>query len=1357
MSEHDDNHLLDGTGRDEGVALSSAEAVRRSRALDALHTLGLDISAQLDMDKLLRQIVCHAVELLDADAGGGIYLYEPAQDCLRLVEGIGVAKEHIGSTLNPGEGLTGRVFEQRRAMAVQDYSHWGGRVEQFASSCFTATLIAPLCWRDQIVGTLNVLSNKRDRSFDDDDLWLAELFAAQAAIAIGNARLFETCQRRAEEFNALSNIAVELISTPDIEETLQVIARETVEHTKAKGIFIYLYDHFADRLSLGISYQGSGGPQLAPAERCPDSFAAEVARTGKRMIEPASEQHVLSANLVNADEGKLHTLVGIPLWRDSEIIGVFCVLFGEPPSESTIHFLDLLAAQVAGAIVAARVSEALHDTAAVLNSTLRLDEVLERILANVDKVVPYDMATVMLIESGVARVVGSQGYAERGLEETILALRFPIAQLRNLRMMAETGAPLIIPDTQQFEGWIQFPETHWVRSYLGAPIRAEGEIIGFINLDSATPDYHTPAHAQRLQSFADQAAVAIRNARHYEAEHAERTHANALLKATHALSSALSIEEVLSLILRQCREVLSYVTASILIYQQGELAMVTLAGYEGHEETIIQRTKTDLRESPILAQMRRDMRPLVIPDVRQHPDWITLPQGEHIRAWMGVPLVIRDGLAGVLMLDSDKVGAYTEGDLEIAQALAVHAAIALENARLYEQTRQLQERFRDIALSTSDWLWEVDQAGVITYCSKRVVVALGYTTDELIGKRVFDLVSPSEAKRLEDIAGQATGEDAHIFDFEGEFQHQNGHEVILHVTSKPVFDKQRQLAGYRGAARDVTSQREAERREQLAYELGQQFLTMLSLDELMDLIVERSREVLGYYYAQILLYDADTRELIVRSRSLDGFGMLGSGGGIIPLDAQPSLIAQAARTLQPVISNNTREDPNFRPYALLPETRSEFACPLFLGDQLLGVLDVQSAEVGHFDEAEVRMLQNLAAQVSIAIENARLYQTLEQQADRLEELVRERTAEIARERERLMTIVENAGEGIIFTRLDGAIEYANPAWEQLTGHRLDEVIGQSVAEVLQVSDLVQHQEMAAMAVNGSEIWKGEIHPRRPDGSEYVAGVTIAPVKDAAGQVSYVVGVMHDITAQKEVERMRNKFIANVSHELRTPITSLKLYYTLLRSNPGTKREHYLDTMAEQVSRLQRLVEDLLDLSRLDRGVVAMNPEKCDLNALVQEVVRGSLLRAEERGLSLSTDLAPDLPLIYADHERVRQVLINLLTNAINYTSEGDQIGIRTWLDKESTIPKAALCIWDTGVGIAPEDLPFIFNRFFRSETAKVTGVPGTGLGLSIVKEIIELHRGSIKAESEPDQGSRFTIYLPLGRWPDDQDVSHQPE
>jgi signal transduction histidine kinase len=228
----------------------------------------------------------------------------------------------------------------------------------------------------------------------------------------------------------------------------------------------------------------------------------------------------------------------------------------------------------------------------------------------------------------------------------------------------------------------------------------------------------------------------------------------------------------------------------------------------------------------------------------------------------------------------------------------------------------------------------------------------------------------------------------------------------------------------------------------------------------------------------------------------------------------------------------------------------------------------------------------------------------------------------------------------------------------------------------------------------------------------------------------------------ELDQLKSKFIADAAHELRSPITSLNLRLYLLEHAAAERRPHYINEFKEQLARLTKLSEDLLAISRLDALDASTNFSAIDLNQLVEEVIIAYRPMAESAGLTLISDYAPQLPPVLGEYRQLGQVSANLVTNAIHYTESG-QVLVRTSLDVDHK--QACIEVHDTGLGIHPQDMPHLFERFYRGE--HTAGVPGTGLGLSIVKEIIDLHGGSIHVESQVGKGSLFRICLPLAELP----------
>jgi signal transduction histidine kinase len=224
---------------------------------------------------------------------------------------------------------------------------------------------------------------------------------------------------------------------------------------------------------------------------------------------------------------------------------------------------------------------------------------------------------------------------------------------------------------------------------------------------------------------------------------------------------------------------------------------------------------------------------------------------------------------------------------------------------------------------------------------------------------------------------------------------------------------------------------------------------------------------------------------------------------------------------------------------------------------------------------------------------------------------------------------------------------------------------------------------------------------------------------------------------QQLDRLKSKFVSDVSHELRTPITNLTMYLDLLERGRADRREHYLSVLQKETARIRQLVEDILDLSRLEdsreRGIIFM---PVDLNQIVAQVVTTQM--PQVNAVHLELDFVPEdgLPLILGAQHQLSQVVTNLLTNAVNYTPEG-RIEVKTHHENG----EVCLMVEDTGIGIDDVDMPHLFERFYRGKQVAQLGVPGTGLGLGIVKEIVDLHGGRVEATSELGKGSLFRVWL----------------
>ncbi len=337
-------------------------------------------------------------------------------------------------------------------------------------------------------------------------------------------------------------------------------------------------------------------------------------------------------------------------------------------------------------------------------------------------------------------------------------------------------------------------------------------------------------------------------------------------------------------------------------------------------------------------------------------------------------------------------------------------------------------------------------------------------------------------------------------------------------------------------------------------------------------------------------------------------------------------------------------------------------------------------------------------------------------------------------------------EGVLVLASDGTVRVINPAMERMVGRRDTAVLGRTYLEVIRQPRLNEFitEVLALSTTSSTEITVGA-------GPEWTFQVQASPLAQGAGQSPGLVLVFHDITELRRMEQVRKDFVANVSHELRTPLTAIKGYIEALQDGAiedREQRDRFLETLRKQTDRLDLIITDLLLLAKIESGQVPLKQEPVVLASLIDRTV--GLLRhlIEQKRQQVVMKIPPELPPILGDEERLGQVFSNLLDNAIKYTPEQGTITISAELSKAAPPPAMIdVSVADTGIGIPPQDLPRIFERFYRVDKARSRELGGTGLGLSIVKHLVEGHGGTITVESLPNRGTKFCVRLPMAAAP----------
>ncbi|MBS6639476.1 MAG: HAMP domain-containing protein [Clostridiaceae bacterium] len=343
--------------------------------------------------------------------------------------------------------------------------------------------------------------------------------------------------------------------------------------------------------------------------------------------------------------------------------------------------------------------------------------------------------------------------------------------------------------------------------------------------------------------------------------------------------------------------------------------------------------------------------------------------------------------------------------------------------------------------------------------------------------------------------------------------------------------------------------------------------------------------------------------------------------------------------------------------------------------------------------------------------------------------------EVQGERDKLNTLFLHMTDGVAAFTTEGKLIHMNPATENLLGVRMED--GLSFDEMFADLDMPNSDETAMRTFLTSEITR----------FGRVLSVTLAPYGALDGEGG-VIAVIHDITEQRRLDDARREFVANVSHELRTPLTNIRSYTETLLDAAGDipldTEKQFLGVISSESERMARIVTDLLTLSKLDYGRMELRMTRFSLADMLRNVANAMKLTAQDSGHELQVDTPDDLPAIVGDRERIEQVVVNILSNAVKYTPAGGHIRLAA-----CTVPnnRVRITVEDDGVGIPASDVPRLFERFYRVDKARSRAAGGTGLGLAIAKEIVEQHEGKIALASEYGKGTTVTITLPTDLTP----------
>lgn len=544
---------------------------------------------------------------------------------------------------------------------------------------------------------------------------------------------------------------------------------------------------------------------------------------------------------------------------------------------------------------------------------------------------------------------------------------------------------------------------------------------------------------------------------------------------------------------------------------------------------------------------------------------------------------------------------------------------------------------------------------------------------------------------------------------------------------------------------DLTEERD---RVGMLYQIARELSASFDLDRVLNEALNLLNRAIGISHGSILLLDRETDYLVYRA-ALGRYKPLPRGGIQTSYRVGYGLAGKVMEYRSPRLIANLRDDPDWVPVAntSADERQSAIAVPLSTGDDVMGTILLFHPEPDYFTQDHLKLVSAASAQIATAVNNAELYRLITDQAKRLGTLYRQQAAEAAKNQ----AILEGITDGVLVLDADHNLVLVNPKAGEILNIDPADVENQPLRQILGRSESPVELELTGLLYDNlllalERIAGGQSSAQfRIEAGPKVMTVSLAPVSLGTEDRPSIVAVVRDISKEAEVDRLKNEFISTVSHELRTPMTSIKGYADLLLS--GNKKvgelnetqRKFIKVIQNNANRLAELVNDILEISRIETGRIKLEFGSFDIVGIIRDVAisfEGQMVRKK---MHLTLHLPSKLPNIYADKARLTQVLVNLIGNAWQYTPEGGHIDVYA----RQVGGFIQVDVKDTGIGIVEKDVAYIFDRFFRSERHEVQVVDGTGLGLSITKSFVEMLGGQIWVKSQLDVGTMFSFTIPI--------------
>ncbi|RLD00576.1 MAG: hypothetical protein DRI77_00210 [Chloroflexi bacterium] len=1088
-----------------------------------------------------------------------------------------------------------------------------------------------------------------------------------------------------EALRSLRRVGREISATLDLEHILHLIVKEAMRTSRATRGSIVLREAASGELGLQVytGYSEAERAHLDATLRAPEAHPvlAQVLRTNQSLLVP--DAVVVKESQVNTKSPICSALV-VPIFYSEALTGLILLESNEKDilDYDVIEFVEGLASQASiaigndqrykeqlkrGELLRSRADQLalVLQVSQALRSDRPLEDILEEIAYAIQESVGFNLVLISVLEGNPPhqRRVAAAGIPLTSFEnmretrqpwsviQEVMDEKFRISQSYYVPadQRGSWQEQLDVYDEESNAATHKAGQWHPQDLLLTPLIGPGGDTQGLLSVDQPrngrVPDRAT---AEALEVFAGQAALAIENVRLVEAlQH--RADTLALFNEVNRSATAkLDLNEVLSTVVEMVPRLLECTYSSIFLLDTKDSKYILRAVHGSSPEHSALST-FDPGEG-ILGQVVKSGMPLALDSAERESHSIpSLVKGETGPIAL-IPLTTAGQAIGLLCVGRQEDHSFSPAELATLSALADQIAVAVENARLFDQVHRFSQ----------------------------------------------------ELEQRVEVRTQALAE----------------------------------------AMQNLTAERD---RVETLYRITAQLSASLDLDRVLNRSLELVVAAVEAERASILMLNRQSGQLIYRA-ALGEESKLPLGGKPTRFSRDQGLAGWVIKHRQPTIVADIQRDPRWvksqnknkkRKY------RSALVVPLLSGDQVLGTLLLFHTQIDYFNQDHLRLVKAASAQIANAIGNAELYNLIREQTEQLGRTLKDQRIEAVKSQ----SILEGVADGVMVADANSNIILVNAAAERILELPRKKVLGRMTNEMLGLygSQAQDWMETITRWARQPEAYTvGEYLAAQLDTGDRIVSVHLAPVL-MGDEFLGTVSVFRDVTANVEAEKAKSEFVSTVSHELRTPMTSIKGYADLLMMGAvgalTEKQRDFLSIIRDNTDRLTALVNELLDISLIESGKVELSPSVMSVEDVTDRVITTIKTRAQDKDLILRQDIPSDLPHVFADADRVTQILTNLIANACQYTSPGGEIVVSASVHDE----KVYITVHDTGIGIAPENMDKIFSRFFRADDPLVQEVPGTGLGLAIVKSLVEMHGEQIWVESKPGVGSTFTFTVAIAK------------